>query len=149
MPGPSAGSASTSTNDRSSAATSLRPGPRARTRSASRRSAARAVSAVSTRSATGAGVRLGRAGRGRQVRLEHLAGRAVAEAAPRRVVEPVGEPAEVGPRERLGRALARQEAPGAAVQVLDAALLPGGVRVAEVGLHREVAVEGGVAGALG
>src|SRR4051795_882610 len=86
--------------------------------------------AVSTRSATGEGVRLGRAGRGRQVLLEYLPGRTVAEAAARRVVEPVGEPAEVGLRERLGRALARQEAPGAAVQVLDAALLPGGERVA-------------------
>ena len=79
-------------------------------------------------------MRLGRAGRGRQVLLEDLARGAVAEAAARGVVEPVGEPAEAGSRERLGRALARQEAPGAAVQVLDATLLPGGVRVAEVGL---------------
>src|SRR3954447_12556888 len=81
------------------------------------------------------GVRLGRAGRGRQVLLEDLARGAVAEAAPRGVVEPVGEPAEAGAGERLGRALARQEASGAAVQVLDAALLPGGVRVAEVAGH--------------
>src|SRR4051794_25366106 len=63
--------------------------------------------AVSTRSATGEGVRLGRPGLGRQVLLEDLARGAVAEAAARRVVEPVGEPAEVGSRERLGRALAR------------------------------------------
>src|SRR5690242_635740 len=104
--------------------------------------------AVSTRSATGAGVRLRRAGRGRQVLLEDLPGRAVAEAAARGVVEPVGEPAEAGARERLGRALAWQEAADPAVQVLDAALLPGGVRVAGVGLRREVAVEGGVAGEL-
>jgi hypothetical protein len=75
-------------------------------------------------------VRLGRAGRGRQVLPEHLPGRPVAEAAPRRVVEPVGEPPQAGPPERLGRALARQEAAGAAVRVLDASLLPGGVRVA-------------------
>src|SRR3954464_2984885 len=104
--------------------------------------------AVSTRSATGAGLRLGRAGRGRQVLLEDLARGAVAEAAPRGVVEPVGEPAEADAGERLGRALAWQEAADPAVQVLDATLLPGGVRVAEVGLHREVAVEGGVAGEL-
>ena len=104
--------------------------------------------AVSTRSATGAGVRLGRPGRGRQVLLEDLARRAVAEAAPRRVVEPVGEPAEGGSRERLGLAVARQEAADAAVRVLDGAFLPGGVRIAEVGLHREVAVEDGVAGEL-
>ena len=52
--------------------------------------------AVSTRSATGAGVRLGRAGRGRQVLSEDLARGAVAEAAPRGVVEPVGEAAEMG-----------------------------------------------------
>src|SRR5689334_6752800 len=95
------------------------------------------------------GVRSGRAGRGRQVLLEYLPGRAVAEAAARRVVEPVGEPAEVGSRERLGRALARQEAPGAAVQVLDAALLPRAVRVAEVARQGEVAVESGVGGELG
>ena len=75
-------------------------------------------------------MRLGRPGLGRQVLLEDLPGRAVAEAAARGVVEPVGEPAQVGSRERLGRALAWQEAPGAAVQVLDATLLPGGVRVA-------------------
>src|SRR3954464_4988287 len=87
------------------------------------------------------GERLGRPGRGRQVLLEHFPGRPVAEATPGRVVEPVGEPAQVGARERLGRALARQEAADPAVQVLDATLLPGGVRVAEVGLHREVAVE--------
>ena len=61
--------------------------------------------------------------------LEDLTRGAVAEAAARRTVEPVGEPAEAGASERLGRALARQEAPGAAVQVLDAILLPGGVRV--------------------
>src|SRR4051794_20964138 len=91
------------------------------------------------------GVRLGRAGRGGQVRLEHLARGPVAEAAPGRVVEPVGEAAEAGAGERLGRALARQEASGAAVQVLDAALLPGGVRVAEVARHRQVPAEGGVA----
>src|SRR5947199_7610684 len=84
--------------------------------------------AVSTRSATGAGVRLGRGGRGGQVLLEHLARGAVAEAAPRGVVEPLGAPAEAGVGERLGRALARQEAPGAAVQVLDAALPPRAVR---------------------
>src|SRR6059058_4685703 len=56
------------------------------------------------------GVRLGRAGRGRQVRLEHLARGAVAEAAPRRVVEPIGEPPQAGPPERPGLAVARQEA---------------------------------------
>jgi hypothetical protein len=56
------------------------------------------------------------------VLLEDLARGAVAEAAPRRVVEPAGEAAEPSTRERLGRALARQEAAGAAVQVLDAAL---------------------------
>src|SRR3954453_16723490 len=104
--------------------------------------------AVATRSAAGAGGRLGRASRCRQVLLEDLARGLVAEAAARGVVEPVGEPAEAGARERLGRALAWQEAADPAVQVLDAALLPGGVRVAEVGLHREVAVEGGVAGEL-
>ena len=49
-------------------------------------------------------MRLGRAGRGRQVLLEDLPGRAVAEAAARRVVEPVGEPAQAGARERLGLA---------------------------------------------
>src|SRR4051794_3805196 len=98
------------------------------------------LAAVSTRSATGARVRLGRPGRGRQVLLGDLPGRAVAEAAARGVVEPVGEPAEVGPRERLGRALARQEATGAAVQVLDATFLPGAVRVAEVAGHAELAI---------
>src|SRR5689334_3621579 len=51
---------------------------------------------VSTRSATGAGARLGRPGRGRQVLLEHLTCRAVAGAAPGRVVEPVGEPQQLG-----------------------------------------------------
>src|SRR3954469_10759063 len=104
---------------------------------------AAAGAAVSTRSATGAGVRLGRPGRGRQVLLEDLARGAVAEAAPRRAVQPVGEPAQAGASERLGRALARQEAPGAAVQVLDAALLPGAVRVAEVAGHVEFAGEVG------
>src|SRR3954465_11875589 len=94
-------------------------------------------------------MRLGRAGRGRQVLLEDLTGGAVAEAAARRAVEPVGEPAEVGASERLGRALARQEAPDTAVQVLDAALLPGGVRVAEVARHVELAGELGVGGELG
>src|SRR3954470_10457074 len=105
--------------------------------------------AVSTRSATGAGARLGRAGRGRQVLLEDLTRGAVAEAAARRTIEPVGEPPEVGARERLGRALARQEAPDTAVQVLDAALLPGGVRVAEVARHVELAGELGIGGELG
>src|SRR3954462_6825739 len=105
--------------------------------------------AVSTRSATGAGARLGRAGRGRQVLLEDLTRGAVAEAAARRTIEPVGEPPEVGSRERLGRALARQEAPDTAVQVLDAALLPGGVRVAEVARHVELAGQLGVGGELG
>src|SRR4051812_5725447 len=47
------------------------------------------------------GLRLGRPGRGRQVLLEDLPGRAVAEAAARGVVEPVGEPAEGGAGERL------------------------------------------------
>ena len=47
-------------------------------------------------------MRLGRGGRGRQVRLEDLARGAVAEAAPGGVVEPVGEPAEVGDRETFG-----------------------------------------------
>src|SRR4051812_26063531 len=94
-------------------------------------------------------LRLGRPGRGRQVRLEHLARGAVAEAASRRAVEPVGEPAEVGASERLGRALARQEAPDTAVQVLDAALLPGAVQVAEVARHVELAGELGIGGELG
>src|SRR3954453_14799533 len=94
------------------------------------------------------GLRLGRAGRGRQVLLEDLARGAIAEAAPRGVVEPVGEPAEADAGERLGRALAWQEAADPAVQVLDAPLRAGGGRVAEVGLHGEVAVEGGVAGDL-
>src|SRR5689334_1090337 len=94
-------------------------------------------------------VRLGRAGRGRQVLLEDLTRRAVAEAAPRGVVEPVGEPAAGGAGERLGRALARQEAAGAAVQVLDTTFLPGAVRVAEVAGHVELAGELGVGGELG
>src|SRR3954470_720063 len=105
--------------------------------------------AVSTRSATGAGVRLGRARRGRQVLLEDLARGAVAEAAARGVVEPVGEPAEGGAGERLGRALARQEATGAAVQVLDTTFLPGAVRAAEVAGHVELAAELGIGGELG
>src|SRR3954466_10247308 len=95
------------------------------------------------------GVRLGRAGRGRQVLPEDLARRAVAEAAPRGVVEPVGEPPQGRRRERPGLGLARQETPDPAVRVLDGAFLPGAVRVAEVGLHREAAVEGGVGGELG
>jgi len=82
-------------------------------------------------------LRLGRPGRGRQVLLEDFARRAVAESAARGVVEPIGEPAEVGARERLGLTVARQEAADAAVRVLDRAFLPGGVRVAEVGLHRD------------
>src|SRR3954454_11564741 len=88
----------------------------------------RSGAAVSTRSATGARARLGRAGRGRQVLLEDLTRRAIAEAAPRGVVEPVGEPAEGGAGERLGRALARQEAPDTAVQALAGGRgpLPGG-----------------------
>src|SRR4051812_48045392 len=81
--------------------------------------------AVSTRSATGARARLGRPGRGRQVPLEDLPGRPVTEAAPGCVVQPVGEPAGVGSRERLGRALARQETPDPPVRVLDGAFLPG------------------------
>src|SRR3954452_25447506 len=94
-------------------------------------------------------MRLGRAGRGRQVLLEDLTRGAVAEAAARGVVEPVGEPAEVGACERLGRVVARQEAPDTPVQVLDAALLPGGVRVAEVARHVELAGELGIGGELG
>src|SRR4051794_41532811 len=58
------------------------------------------------------GLRLGRTGRGRQVLPEDLTRRAIAEAAAGGVVEPVGEAAGMGPRERLGRALARQEAAG-------------------------------------
>src|SRR4051812_33645825 len=108
----------------------------------------RKVLAVSTRSVTGARARLGRAGRGRQVLLEHLARGPVAEAAAGRVVEPVGEPPQGRRRERPGLGLARQEAADAAVRVLDGAFLPGAVRVAEVGLHRELPVEGGVAGEL-
>src|SRR3954469_21832493 len=94
-------------------------------------------------------MRLERSGRGRQVLLEYLPGRPVAEAAPGGVVEPVGEPAEVGASERLGRALARQEAPGAAVQVLDTTFLPGAVRVAEGAGHVELAAELGIGGELG
>src|SRR3954452_4400535 len=94
-------------------------------------------------------MRLGRAGRGRKVLLEDLTRGAVAEAAARRAVEPVGEPAEVAASERLGLGLARQEAPDTAVQVLDAALLPGGVRVAEVARHVELAGELGIGGELG
>src|SRR5690349_20646307 len=60
------------------------------------------------------GVRLGRAGRGRQVLLEDLARGPVTEAAARGVVEPVGQPPQAGAVERLGRALARQEAADAA-----------------------------------
>src|SRR4051795_12158698 len=108
----------------------------------------RDVRAVSTRSATGEGVRLGRPGLGRQVLLEDLARGAVAEAAPRRVVEPVGQPPQADARERFGLAVAGEETPDPPVRVLDGAFLPGGVRVAEVGLHREVAVERGVAGEL-
>jgi len=63
------------------------------------------------------------------VLLEHLPRRAIAEAPARGVVEPVGEPPEASLRERLGFALARQEAADAAVAVLDAALLPRAVRV--------------------
>src|SRR5918997_1664263 len=87
--------------------------------------------AVSTRSATGAGMRLGRPGRGRQVGLEHLARGPVAEAAPRRVVEPIGEAPELVARERPGCGLARQETADPAVRFLDAALLPRAVGVAE------------------
>src|SRR4051794_2664297 len=105
--------------------------------------------AVSTRSATGAGVRLGWAGRGGQVLLEDLARGAVAEATARGVVEPVGEAAEPGPRERLGLAVAGQEAADAAVRVLDAPFLPGGVRVAKVAGHVELAGQLGVGGELG
>jgi hypothetical protein len=53
---------------------------------------------------------------------EELPGRPVAEAAPRRVVEPVGQPPQGRRRKRLGLAAARQEAARPAVQVLDAAL---------------------------
>src|SRR5690242_2748966 len=106
-------------------------------------------SAVSTRSATGAGARLGRAGRGRQVLLEDLARGSVAEATARGDVEPVGQPAEAGASEGIGLAVARQEAAGAAVQVLDAALLPGAVRVAEVAGHVELAGEPRIGGELG
>src|SRR5437588_7914663 len=95
--------------------------------------------AVSTRSATGEGVRLGRAGRGGQVLLEDLARGAVVEATARGVVDPVGEAAEPGPRERLGLAVAGKEAADAAVRVLDAPFLPGAVRVAEVAGHVELA----------
>src|SRR5215218_1028195 len=89
-------------------------------------------------------VRLGRSGWGRQVLLEDLARRAIAEAAPGRIVEPVGEPPQADMRERLGLAVAGQEASDAAVRVLHAALLPGTVRVAEVARQGEMAaaVEG-------
>src|SRR3954447_19980044 len=96
------------------------------------RAVPRRRAAVSTRSATGARARLGRPGRGRQVLLEHLARGPVAEAAARRVVEPVGEPPQGRRRERPGLGLARQETPDAAVRVRDGAFLPGAVRVAEV-----------------
>src|SRR4051794_19900360 len=105
--------------------------------------------AVSTRRATGARARLGRAGRGGQVLLERLARGAVAEAASRRVVEPVGEPPQGRRRERPGLGLARQEAADATVRVLDGAFLPGAVRVAEVARHAQLPVEGGVGGELG
>src|SRR3954454_19108847 len=82
--------------------------------------------AVSTRSATGARVRLGRPGRGRQVLVEDFARGPVAEAAPRGAVEPVGEPVQGRRRECPGLGLARQETPDPAVRVLDGALLPGG-----------------------
>src|SRR3954453_4866609 len=107
------------------------------------------AAAVSTRSATGAGVRLGRPGRGRQVLVEDFARRAVAEATPRGAVEPVGEPPQGRRRERPGLGLARQGTPDAAVRVLGGAFLPGGVRVAEVAGHAQLPVEGGVAGELG
>ena len=90
-------------------------------------------------------MRLGRPVRGGQVLLEDLARGTIAEAAARRVVEPVSEAAEVGVGERLGLDLARQVAAHPAVRVLDAALLPGRVRVAEIARQGEVAVEGGVA----
>src|SRR3954447_13682745 len=107
------------------------------------------MSAVSTRSATGARARLGQAGRGRRVLLEDLTRRAIAEAAARGVVEPVGEPAEGGAGERLGRALARQQAPRGAVQVLDATFSRGAVRVAEVAGRVELAGQLGIGGELG
>ena len=94
-------------------------------------------------------MRLGWAGRGGQVLLEDLARGAVAEATARGVVEPVGERAEPGPRERLGLAVAGQEAADAAVRVLDAPFLPGGVRVAKVAGHVELAGQLGVGGELG
>src|SRR4051812_13312497 len=89
-------------------------------------SAAPVCWAVSTRSATGAGVRLGRAGRGGQVLLEDLARGAVAEATARGVVEPVGEVAEPGPRERLGLAVAGAGAAGAGGRGFRPPLLAGG-----------------------
>ena len=88
--------------------------------------------AVSTRSATGAGVRLGLRGRTGQVLLEDLARGAVAEAAARGVVEPVGKPAEVGAPERLGPTVAGEEAAHPPVQVLDTSFLPRAMRVAGV-----------------
>src|SRR5829696_5496713 len=84
----------------------------------------------------------------RQVRLEDLARGPVTEASPGRVVEPVGEPPEAGRRERTGLGLARQEAPDPPVRVLDAALLPGAVRVAEVAGHRQLPIELRVSGEL-
>src|SRR3954453_16358265 len=94
-------------------------------------------------------MRLGRAGRGRQVLLEDLARGAVAEATARSVVEPGGQPAEAGASEGIGLAVARQEAAGAAVQVLDPTFLPGAVRVAEVPGHRQLAGEPRIGGELG
>src|ERR687884_488281 len=88
---------------------------------------ARGGRAVSTRSATVEGVRLGRAGRGRQVLPEDLARGAVAEATARGVVESVGEPAEAGPPERLGLAVAGGGAGRPAGPGLHAPLLPPGI----------------------
>ena len=69
-------------------------------------------------------MRLGLRGRTGQVLLEDLARGAVAEAAARGVVEPVGKPAEVGAPERLGPTVAGEEAAHPPVQVLDASSLP-------------------------
>src|SRR3954462_6106964 len=66
-------------------------------------------------------VRLGRAGRGRQVLLEDLPGCPVAEAAARGVVEPVGQPPQADARERFGLAVAGEETPDPPVRVLDGA----------------------------
>ena len=77
--------------------------------------------------------------------LEDLARGTIAEAAARRIVEPVSEAAEVGVGERLGLDLARQVAAHPAVRVLDAALLPRAMRVAEIARQGEMAVEDGVA----